>query len=372
LKTFNDLGIKQEFIEALNEMKITTPTDIQVKSIPFLLENGTDFIGKAQTGTGKTAAFGLPLLHRVDPEVNKVQALILTPTRELCQQIAKHLFKYTKFSNKVFVEAVYGGEKIEKQTRALLRPTHIIVATPGRLIELVGMKAIDLSDVEVLVLDEADEMLSMGFKDELDQIIKSTNESRNTWLFSATFPEALQGIVDRYMSKDTFRVEVDKQALINTNIEHQFVTYHPAYKLETLIQFLHVQGGDKGIVFCRTKSDTQSLADQLKRKDFAVEAIHGDLQQREREKSMRIFKNSKTQLLITTDVSARGIDVQDIAFVVHYDLPEMLENYTHRSGRTARAGKKGVSISFIQPTEIKRIRQLEKSLRIKFTRIQEK
>jgi ATP-dependent RNA helicase DeaD len=372
LKTYKELGVKDEFIKALKEINIETPTEIQEKAIPFLIEDRTDFIGQAQTGTGKTIAFGIPLLQAIDNNDSRIQALILSPTRELCQQIAKQLFKLTKFSNKIFIESVYGGEKIEDQIRALSRPTHIVVATPGRLIDLLDRKAIDLSQVETIVLDEADEMLSMGFKDELENILKHTTGSRNTWLFSATIPENLKAIIGKYMDTDAYTVEINKRNIVNSSIEHQFLTCDPRHKFESLVQFLNVQGGDSGIIFCRTKTDTQDLVNKLLSKNFVADAIHGDLQQREREKAMRAFKKHKIQLLVTTDVSARGIDVDDLCFVVHYNLPEKLEYYTHRSGRTARAGKKGVSLSIIDAKETRRIRQIEQALNIKFKRISEK
>lgn len=371
MKSFKELGVKDQFVKALKELNIDKPSDIQLKSIPFLLEQGTDFIGQAQTGTGKTIAFGIPLLQRMDTNDSRIQALILSPTRELGQQIAKQLFKLTKFSDKIFIEAVYGGEKIENQIRNLSRSTHIVVATPGRLIDLLEKKAIDLSQVETIVLDEADEM-SMGFKDELDAILKHTIGSRNTWLFSATLPTNLKEIIGKYMDDDAYKVEINKRNIVNASIEHQYVTCDPKFKFSTLLQFLNVQGGDSGIIFCRTKSNTQTLVKQLLSKNFVADAIHGDLQQREREKAMRAFKNHKIQLLVTTDVSARGIDVDDLAFVVHYELPEKLEYYTHRSGRTARAGKKGVSLSIIDPKETRRIRQIEQDLRISFKRIMAK
>ena len=369
MKTFKQLGVKDNFIKALLDMKIDKPSEIQEKAIPFLLEEGTDFIGQAQTGTGKTAAFGLPLLQRIDSNDSSVQALILSPTRELCQQIQKQLFKYTKFTQGIFSVAVYGGEKIEQQIRMLSRPTQIVVATPGRLIDLLEKKAIDLSQVETIVLDEADEMLSMGFKDELESILKHTVGSRNTWLFSATLPENLREIVSKYMADDAFKVEINKRNVVNSSIEHQFVTCDPRFKFQTLVQFIQIHGKDSGIIFCRTKAGTQKLVDQLLSKNYSVAAIHGDMQQRDREKTMRAFKGHKIQLMVTTDVSARGIDIDDLNFVVHYDLPEKMEYYTHRSGRTARAGKKGMSLSIIENNEVRKIRKLEQSLNIKFTRI---
>jgi ATP-dependent RNA helicase DeaD len=370
IKTFKELKIKDYLIQALTENKIDQPTEIQIKSIPFLLENGTDFIGQAQTGTGKTLAFGLPLLQRIIPEDGRIQGVILSPTRELGQQIAKQLFKMTKHCpEKIFIESVYGGEKIDIQIKALSRPTHIVVATPGRLVDLLDRKVLDISQVETVVLDEADEMLSMGFKDELDQILRRIQGSRNTWLFSATLPDGIQEIIDNYLDKSAFRVNVTQKNIVNTNIVHQYVVCNPNHKLSALFQFLKVQGRDSGIIFCRTKAGAQYVTNQLLERKISADTIHGDLQQREREKAMRAFKNHKIQLLVTTDVSARGIDVDDLCFVIHYDLPEKLEYYTHRSGRTARAGKKGVSICMIEGSEIRTIRKIEQNLKIKFEKI---
>jgi len=369
LKTFKELGVKDQYIKALSEMNIDKPSEIQERAIPFLLEDGTDFIGQAQTGTGKTAAFGLPLLHRVDSNNSNVQALILSPTRELCQQIQKQLFRFTKHTQGIFSVAVYGGEKIDQQIRLLSRPTQIIVATPGRLIDLIERKAVDLKDVETIVLDEADEMLSMGFKDELEQILKATVGSRNTWLFSATLPPNLKEIVSNYMADDAMKVEINKRNVVNSAIEHQFVTCEPSIRFQTLIQFIKIHGKDSGIIFCKTKIGTQKLVDQLLSKNYSVACIHGDMQQKDREKTMRAFKGHKIQLMVTTDVSARGIDIDDLNFVVHYDLPEKMEYYTHRSGRTARAGKKGMSLCIISPNEVRKIRRLEQALSITFKRI---
>lgn len=369
LTTFNALGISEAFIKALKENNIVSPTEIQRKAIPFLLTEGRDFIGQAQTGTGKTAAYGLPLLHQVDSQNKNVQALILAPTRELCQQIAKELFRFTKYSDKIFTESVYGGEKIEQQIRALKRPTQIVVATPGRLIDLLERKAIDLSQVQTLVLDEADEMLSMGFKKELDAILNYTNGSRHTWLFSATLPAEIRRIIKTYMAEDAYKVTIDKKNVVNAAITHQYVVCERNQKYEFLSAFLTAQGKNRGIIFCRTKADTQNLAKQLQSKSFSAETLHGDMLQKEREKVMRAFKNQKLQILIATDISARGIDVKNIAYVVHYQLPDQFEYYTHRSGRTARAGKKGLSMSFVLPQEIHRIKALEKTLNISFQEI---
>ncbi|MCX6181202.1 MAG: DEAD/DEAH box helicase [Bacteroidetes bacterium] len=364
MKTFADLGVSESLIKGLTELKILSPTEIQEKALPFLMENGTDFIGQAQTGTGKTAAFGLPLLMKVNPKSDKVQALILSPTRELGQQIAKQLFRFTKYSDKIFVEAVYGGEKIDIQIARLNRPTHIVVATPGRLIDLLERKAIELSEVKTIVLDEADEMLSMGFKKELDMILTHTKGKRHTWLFSATMPKEIKDIIGKYMAPDAFKVEVDKDNVVNRHIDHQFVTCDMSDKFNVLLRFIKSQGENRGVIFCKTKSNAQTLAKQLMAKNIPADAIEGDMQQRDREKVMRAFKSEKLQILVATDLAARGIDVEGLSYVVHYQLPDQIEYYTHRSGRTARAGKHGLSLSLVTKDEMKNLRFIEKNLGI--------
>lgn len=369
MSTFEELGISANYIKALAENNIVTPSEIQKKAIPFLMKNNSDFIGQAQTGTGKTAAFGLPLLERMDPEDDHIQALVLAPTRELCQQIAKQLFRFTKYTSKVYVEAVYGGEKIENQIHKLTKPTQIVVATPGRLIDLLDRKAIDLNYVQTVVLDEADEMLSMGFRQELDSILKRTNQQSFTWLFSATLPEELKALVQKYMSEDTHKIQVSKNDVVNTLIEHQYYVCDASHKFEYLMQFLKTQGKSNGIIFCRTKAAAQQVAKQLIAKNIVADSLHGDLEQRERDKVMRAFKNHKLQILVATDISARGIDVENLAYVVHYQLPDQIEYYTHRSGRTARAGKRGISLCFVIPAEVKRVRMIEQELNISFRKI---
>jgi len=371
VSTFLELGVSEELIKGLIENNIFDPTEIQTKSIPYLLKEGFDFIGQAQTGTGKTVAFGLPLLQKIDTANPKVQALVLCPTRELGQQIAKQLFRVARYSpSRIFVEAVYGGEPIEIQIRNLSRPTHIVVSTPGRLIDLLERKAISLTDVKTIVLDEADEMLSMGFKDSIDTILEQTNGQRYTWLFSATIPDSLNEIIHQYMDESPYKVVIDVKNVVNRDIEHQYVQcIDTKDKLETLLAFLRTQGKGRGIVFCKTKDGTQSLSKQLIARNFAAEAIHGDLQQRDREKVMRAFKNEKVQILVATDMAARGIDVQNLQYVVHYQLPEQIEYYTHRSGRTARAGKKGLSISLVTSSEMGRLKTIENELKIAIQKI---
>lgn len=367
MTTFLELGIRQPYIKALKELNIVNPTEIQQTVIPILLESRTDLIGLAQTGTGKTAAFGLPILHSIDSNKSEVQGLIIAPTRELVQQIKKQLFKFTKYCEaKIFVEDVYGGEKIDRQIKALTRTTHIVVATPGRLLDLVERGAVDISKVETLVLDEADEMLSMGFKEDLNKILKYNTSKRNTWLFSATMPEEIKRIIKTYMSADAIKIEVNKNALVNENISHHFINTTIKDKVNMITRLLDKRQEDRGVIFCRTKAGTKNLAKQLQDEGFAVGALEGDMQQKERDKVMRAFKNESLQVLISTDVSARGIDVNNLAFVLHHQLPEHLDYYTHRSGRTARAGKTGQSIALIIPGEMQKVIEIQKALGITF------
>ncbi|WGK64512.1 DEAD/DEAH box helicase [Croceiramulus getboli] len=371
MNTFSDIGVRKDFVKGLKELGIVNPTPIQQEVIPVLLESTTDLVGLAQTGTGKTAAYGLPVLHQVNPAQAHVQALILAPTRELVQQIQKQLFRYTKYvEESIFAEGVYGGEKIDLQIKRLKRPTQIIVATPGRLIDLLDKKAVDLTHIKTVVLDEADEMLSMGFQKELNTILDYTNKGkRNTWLFSATMPDAIKQIINQYMRKDAAHIEVNKHAQVNENISHQYVVTSIPDKVNTLIRILERFDEERGIVFCRTKAGTQQLAKTLREEGFAVGALEGDMQQKERDKVMRAFKNESLNIMISTDVSARGIDVNDLAFIVHHQLPEQLEYYTHRSGRTARAGKSGISIALVIPSEIQRVREIEKALDIRMKEV---
>jgi ATP-dependent RNA helicase DeaD len=370
MTTFSSLGIHKSYIKALKELNIINPTEIQETVIPILLESKTDLIGLAQTGTGKTAAFGLPVLHTINKNKSEVQALIIAPTRELVQQIQKQLFRFTKYiDGKIFAEGVYGGEKMDRQIKALTRTTHIVVATPGRLLDLVERGAVDISKVKTLVLDEADEMLSMGFKEDLNKILKFNTSNRNTWLFSATMPEDIKSITKTYMSPDAVRVEVNKNTLVNENISHHFIQTSIKDKLNMIIRILEKRQDERGIIFCRTKAGTRALAKELQHEGFAVGALEGDMQQKERDKVMRAFKNESLQVLISTDVSARGIDVRDLSFVLHHQLPEHLDYYTHRSGRTARAGKTGQSIALIIPGEMEKVIAVQKELGIVFREI---
>ena len=371
MASFSELGIKSSYIKSIQELGISTPTQIQEQTIPVLLNSKTDFIGLAQTGTGKTAAFGLPILHHIDASSDNIQTLVLSPTRELVQQIKKQLFKFTKYNeDKIFIEAVFGGEKIDRQIKNLKRTTHVVVATPGRLIDLIERGDIDISHVKTVVLDEADEMLSMGFKQDLNRILKfSSQNDRNTWLFSATMPEEIKRIIKTYMDANAPRVEVNKNALVNANIRHQYVKTTLKIKADDIITFLEKRGTQRGIIFCRTKAGAQNLANLLIEEGFSTAALEGDMQQKERDKVMRAFKKENLQYLVSTDVSARGIDVSGLEFVIHHQLPEQLEYYTHRSGRTARAGKSGTSLAFILSNELDKIHEIQKELNIKFTEV---
>lgn len=364
--TFDNLGVDKSLRKGLKEVGIVHPTFIQERAIPFLIQVGTDFIGQASTGTGKTAAFGLPLLQRTDLEVDDIQSIILAPTRELVQQIKKQMFKYTKYSEQVYMETVFGGAKIGEQISRLRRTTHIVIATPGRLLDLIDRKAIDLSQVNTVVLDEADEMMSMGFRQAVEKILKHVKKNPKIWLFSATMSADVKKIVREFMAPDAMRVNVDKKDGINTRINHQYVKVSLDNKAKAIKVFLKAHRGKQGMIFCRTKAGARALAADLAKTSLDVAVLEGDMKQKERDKVMRAFKAKKVTYLVATDVAARGIDVNDLAFVVHHQLPDQVDYFVHRSGRTARAGKSGVSIAFILAHEVARINNLEEELGITF------
>lgn len=366
LSKFNELGLSENILEVLEQIGFETPTPIQEKAIPMLLTNEhTDFIGLAQTGTGKTAAFGLPLLDLIDTSEKHTQALIMAPTRELGQQIAQQLVQFSRNNRRLNIEVVYGGTPIMNQIRALRKPVQIVVATPGRLLDLIRRGAVHLDNVEYVVLDEADEMLNMGFKEDIDSILEHTGYERNIWLFSATMPPAIRRIVKKYMD-DPLEVVVNTKEISNKDITHQFTVTKVANKVKALRRFLDIHPDMKGVLFCRTKRETEQIADELSSIGYSVAALNGDLSQNQRDKVMRMFKSRSMQLLIATDVAARGIDVKDLSHVIHHTLPDQMEYYTHRSGRTGRAGNKGISLAFIHPREKSKIAALEKHLRVKF------
>ncbi|WP_282039556.1 DEAD/DEAH box helicase [Saccharicrinis aurantiacus] len=372
MENFKNLGLRKNIVKAIAEIGIETPTEVQAEVIPFLMQSNSDIVAQAQTGTGKTAAFGLPLLERINPKLNVVQGLILCPTRELGQQIAKQLFKFTKYTDKIFVESVFGGAQIEKQISSLRRPTHIIVATPGRLIDLIKRKAVDIRKVQTIILDEADEMMSMGFKKELDEILTQTSFVENKWLFSATMPPSIKQIIKTHLSPSAKFFQLSKRNVVNKNIDHQFLICDEKEKFAILMQILGSDKDSRGVIFCKTKNAAQTLAKQLIAKNIATDAIQGDLKQKDRDKVMRAFKNGTHRVLVATDLAARGIDVEGLNFVIHYQLPDKEEYYTHRSGRTARAGNRGVSLALIESKEVKQIRYFEKNLKISFKQIRRK
>lgn len=370
MSKFNQLGLSDNILEVLEEIGFETPTPIQEKAIPMLLDNDhTDFIGLAQTGTGKTAAFGLPLLDLIDESEKHTQALIMAPTRELGQQIAQQLVEFSKNNRDLNVEVVYGGTPIMNQIRALKRPVQIVVATPGRLLDLIRRRAVHLENVEYVVLDEADEMLNMGFKEDIDSILEHTGDDSAIWLFSATMPSSIRRIIKKYMD-DPLEAAVNTQEISNKDITHQFVVTKVSNRLMALRRFLDINPDMKGVLFCRTKRETEHLAEQLSAFGYSVAALNGDLSQGQRDKVMKQFKTRSMQLLIATDVAARGIDVKDLTHVIHHSLPDQIEYYTHRSGRTGRAGNKGVSMAFVTSRETRKIDALERRLKVSFEKVQ--
>jgi len=343
------------------------PTEIQELAIPFLINDGADLIAQAQTGTGKTAAFGLPLLTRMEPTNPSIQALIIAPVRELAKQIGKQLFRYTKFCDKkIFVEVAAGGDKIEEQIQRLQRPTQILVATPGRLMDLLDAK-LTLASVRYLVLDEADEMISMGFRKELASIFQETKRRRSTWLFSATFQNTVRQMVKDHMTPDAKQIKVEKARVVNPNIRHEYVICAREDKDDYIFQYLQRHDGERGLIFCRTRAGAIRLGEALEKRGLSVGVLQGDLSQRERDKLMRGFKKARISYLIATDVAARGIDVEGLAFVIHHQLPDQYQYYTHRAGRTARAGKVGTSLCLIEPEDRKAITVLENELGVRFS-----
>jgi len=364
LQTFKDLGLRDDIIASLDSIGFVQPTEIQSKAIPVLLSDRPDFIGLAQTGTGKTAAFGLPLIQFFDKNENKIFALILAPTRELVQQIARELQNFGQNSKGLRVQVVYGGTPITPQIRELKKNTpHILVATPGRLQDLIERKAVKLDQLEYLVLDEADEMLNMGFQEDIDRILEFTPDEKVLWLFSATMPPEIRRIVNSYMD-EPFEVKIHAETKTNENIDHKYIYVRKSDKEAALKRVLDYLTDFYGVIFCRTKMDTQDLAEYLEREGYRAEPLHGDMSQAQRDAVMAKFRNKTTPILVATDVAARGIDVDSLTHVVHYSLPENPEYYTHRSGRTARAGKKGTSLAIVTPEDIRRIRYFEKNLGI--------
>ncbi len=362
---FKEIGINKDLCKAINELGFTTPTEIQEQSIPFLLSNNSDLISLAQTGTGKTAAFGLPVIQKTQLKNRFVQSIILCPTRELCIQICKDLEKYSKYISTLKVLSVYGGTNIETQIKALNKGVQIVVGTPGRTKDLIKRKVLKLELVDKVVLDEADEMLSMGFKDDLDFILERTKSERQTMLFSATMSKEVKSISKKYM-KDAKEISVSKINSGAKNIEHHIYSVSSRNKYEALKRIADFNPNIYGIVFCRTKRHTKDIANKFMAEGYNADAIHGDLSQNQRDEVMQRFRNKSLQILIATDVAARGLDVDDITHVINYSLPDDPEVYIHRSGRTARAGKSGISIAISNESERRKIKSIEKKGGIKF------
>ena len=368
MNEFEALGLKEELVKAIADLGFETPTPIQQKAIPILISGTTDFVGLAQTGTGKTAAFGMPLLQLIDVTQKYPQALIICPTRELCLQICNDLQDYKKYMKGAIAEPVYGGASIVMQIRALKKGVHVVVATPGRLIDMIERKAIDLEKVKYVVLDEADEMLNMGFRDDIDFVLKNTIKRESTWMFSATMPPEVRAISKNFM-RNPQEVTVGKKNTANVNIDHQYFITPAQSRYETLKRLVDFNPGMYGIIFTRTKADAQDITEKLVKEGYDIEALHGDLTQQQRDKVMGRFRAKSIQLLIATDVAARGIDVEGITHVINFELPDDIEVYTHRSGRTARAGKSGICISICHSRESYKIKQLEKMTNAQFHRL---
>ncbi|HMI66357.1 MAG TPA: DEAD/DEAH box helicase [Cyclobacteriaceae bacterium] len=368
MKSFDALGLSGELLEAVRQLGFETPTPIQEQSIPILLSGNTDFVGLAQTGTGKTAAFGLPLVELVNESDHTTQALILAPTRELSVQITADLEKFSKAVKNLNIVTVYGGASISDQIRKVRRGAHIIVATPGRLIDLLSRKVVNLTTIKYVILDEADEMLNMGFKEDIDEILSTTPAEKNVWLFSATMPKEVREISKKYMNNPQ-ELTMGERNVGNENIDHQYILVDERDKYLALKRFVDYTPDIFGLVFCRTKIDTQKIAEHLIKDGYNADSLHGDLTQQQRDRVMRSFKNKTLQLLVATDVAARGIDVSNITHVIHMNMPDEMEYYTHRSGRTARAGKKGISLAIVSKREVVRVQQVERSIKRKFTRV---
>ena len=364
-KLFSDLGISLALQQGLSDLNITEPTYIQQKAIPILLKQSEDVVALAKTGTGKTAAFGLPLLDLIDVESKHIQVVILAPTRELGQQIHSNLEGYAKHLPLVSIASVCGGIPIKPQIERLKTPTQIVVATPGRLLDLVGREAIQLNKLSYLVLDEADEMVN-NFQQELESIIKEIPKKRRTLLFTATLSGAVKQLVQNYMSKHVIQIEDHTNGSVNLGIDHHYTVVTPIEKLDVLMHFLSARTGQRGLIFCKTKAAVNKLGKNLAINKFSSGLIHGSLTQGIRDRIMGQFREGHIDILIATDLAARGIDVQEISYVVHYHLPDTYDTYVHRSGRTARAGAKGFSLSILQEEELKDIPEFEKELGIKF------
>ena len=362
---FSELPLDPNILKGIEALGFTTPTPVQQESIPLLVNENRDLIGLAQTGTGKTAAFGLPMIHKIDVNKKIVQGLVIAPTRELCVQISNDFKDYSKFVKGLSIATIYGGASMDKQSREIRSGAQIVVATPGRLMDMMKRKMIKINHVSYVVLDEADEMLNMGFKEDIDGILSHTPDEKSTWLFSATMPRDVEKISKSYMN-NPMEITVGSKNVGAKNIHHVYYNVPERDRYKAVKRILDFNPNIYGLIFCRTRRTTQDVADKLLKEGYNAAPLHGDLSQMQRDKAMDKFRDKTLQILVATDVAARGIDVNDISHVINYHLPDEVESYTHRSGRTARAGKKGVSIAIVSSKDQNKVFQIEKKIKIKF------
>ena len=364
MKKFQELGINNLLLKSIKNLGFDTPTEVQNKVIPILLKNESDIVTLAQTGTGKTAAFGFPILQKIDPSSKKTQGLILSPTRELCLQITQDIKSYSEFVKGLNIVAVYGGASITDQSKKIKKGAQIIVATPGRILDMIKRKIVNISKIEYCVLDEADEMLNMGFHEEIKNILSFTPKDKSTWLFSATMPKEVSSIAKKFMHNPV-EVIIGSKNAGTKNVSHEYYLVNGRERYQTLKRLSDFNPSIFSVIFCRTKRDTQKVAENLIEDGYSAGALHGDLSQNQRDLIMKSFRNKQIQMLVATDVAARGIDVDNITHVINYQLPDEIETYTHRSGRTGRAGKIGVSIIIITQSELRKIKSIEKIIQNK-------
>ena len=364
MKKFQELGINNLLLKSIKNLGFDTPTEVQNKVIPILLKNESDIVTLAQTGTGKTAAFGFPILQKIDPSSKKTQGLILSPTRELCLQITQDIKSYSEFVKGLNIVAVYGGASITDQSKKIKKGAQIIVATPGRILDMIKRKIVNISKIEYCVLDEADEMLNMGFHEEIKNILSFTPKDKSTWLFSATMPKEVSSIAKKFMHNPV-EVIIGSKNAGTKNVSHEYYVVNGRERYQTLKRLSDFNPSIFSVIFCRTKRDTQKVAENLIEDGYSAGALHGDLSQNQRDLIMKSFRNKQIQMLVATDVAARGIDVDNITHVINYQLPDEIETYTHRSGRTGRAGNIGVSIIIITQSELRKIKSIEKIIQNK-------
>ncbi len=365
MNTFKDLGLNDNLLQAVTDLGFETPSEVQEKAIPLLLKQEGDLVALAQTGTGKTAAFGFPLLQKINIESRTTQGLILSPTRELCLQITNEMKLYGKHCKGLNVVAVYGGSSITEQAREVKRGTQIIVATPGRIKDMINRNLVDITKIEYAVLDEADEMLNMGFKEDITSILSHTPADKSTWLFSATMPKEVAAIAKNFMHKPK-EITVGNKNESTSNVSHEYYLVNARDRYQALKRLADTNPDIFSVVFCRTKRDTQKVAEKLIEDGYNAGALHGDLSQNQRDLVMNAFRKNQIQMLVATDVAARGIDVDDVTHVINYQLPDEIETYTHRSGRTGRAGKTGVSMVIVSKSEVRKIKSIERIIKRQF------